>query len=431
MSVTRMRKAAAVALVATVALGAAACSAKDKDDTGTSGGNIKLTLDTFGEFGMDDLIKQYESSHPGITVEQRKTNKLDDYKPQLSKFIATGTGAGDVVALEEGIAGEYKAAPQNWVDLKQYVGDLSGDYLAWKYQGGQTADGSKLIGLPTDVGSLAMCYRTDLFKAAKLPTDREAVGKLWPTWDDFIKTGQTYNKNTGGKHLIDSVTTEFSAIMFQLGDPLFYDKQDQLVASTSPSVKGAWDKAVAMINGGISSKTATWSPDWTAAFKKDTFAVVACPSWMLGVIKGNSGPEFSGKWDVAAVPGGGGNWGGSWLAVPAQSKHPKEAAELAKFLTSADSQIAEFKAKGPLPTNLKALENADFQAYKDPYFNNAPVGQIFGNTAKSLKPIYLGPKFAAVKERAFEPALQSIEQGKVAPDKAWTNALAEAEKQAK
>jgi len=117
--------------------------------------------------------------------------------------------------------------------------------------------------------------------------------------------------------------------------------------------------------------------------------------------------------------------------VPTQTKHPKEAAELAKFLTSADSQVAEFKAKGPLPTNLKALENADFQAYKDPYFNNAPVGQIFGNTAKSLKPIYLGPKHSAVKERAFEPALQSIEQGKVAPEKAWTTALAEAEKQAK
>src|SRR5690349_16052748 len=107
MSVTRMRKAAAVAMVAAVALGsAAACSAKD-DNKGTSGGNIKLTLDTFGEFGMDDLIKQYQSSHPGITVEQRKTNKLDDYKTQLSKYIATGTGAGDVVALEEGIIGEY------------------------------------------------------------------------------------------------------------------------------------------------------------------------------------------------------------------------------------------------------------------------------------------------------------------------------------
>ncbi|GAA1833097.1 extracellular solute-binding protein [Luedemannella flava] len=432
MSVTqrRMRKAAAVALVAAVALGAAACSKKEEPSGGDNGGKIKLIVDSFGEFGYDELIKQYMASHPNIEIEQRKTAKLDDYKPQLVKYLAAGTGAGDVVGLEEGIINEFKAQPDNWIDLKQYTGDLSGDFLSWKYDAGKTADGSKLLGLPTDVGGLAMCYRTDLFKKAGLPVERDAVSKLWPTWDDFIKVGTDYKAKTG-KALIDSVTTEFSAIMTQLGEPLFYDRQNNVVAGTSQSVKGAWDKAVQMINAGISSKTATWSEDWSAGFKKDTFAVVACPSWMLGIIEGNSGPENKGKWDVAAVPGGGGNWGGSWLSVPKQSAHPKEAAELAKFLTSADSQVAAFKAKGPLPSNLKALDNPDFQAYKNPYFSDAPVGAIFGAGAKTLQPVYLGPKHAAIKERAFEPALQSIEQGKVAADKAWTNALAEAEKQAK
>ncbi len=429
MSVTqrRTRKAAAVALAAALALSAAACSKKN-DNGGTADGKIKLVVDSFGEFGYDELIKTYMASHPNITIEQRKTTKLDDYKPALVKYLAAGTGAGDVVALEEGIINEFKAQPDSWVDLKQYVGDLSGDYLSWKYDGGKTADGSKLLGLPTDVGGLAMCYRNDLFKKAGLPTDRDEVSKLWPTWDKFIEVGKDYKAKTG-KALIDSVTTEFSAIMTQLGDPLFYDRQNNVVAGTSQSVKGAWDKAVQMIE--ISSKTATWSDDWSAGFKKDTFAVVACPSWMLGIIETNSGPDNKGKWDVAAVPGGGGNWGGSWLAVPTQSKNPKEAAELAAFLTNADSQVAAFKAKGPLPSNLKALDNPDFQAYKNPYFSDAPVGAIFGAGAKTLQPVYLGPKHAAIKERAFEPALQSIEQGKAAPDKAWTTALAEAEKQAK
>ncbi|GAA1775427.1 extracellular solute-binding protein [Luedemannella helvata] len=430
MSVTqrRTRKAAAVALVAAVALSAAACSKKDESGGTTADGKIKLVVDSFGEFGYDELIKTYMASHPNITIEQRKTTKLDDYKPALVKYLAAGTGAGDVVALEEGIINEFKAQPDNWVDLKQYVGDLSADYLSWKYDAGKTADGSKLLGLPTDVGGLAMCYRNDLFKKAGLPTDRDEVSKLWPTWDKFIEVGKDYKAKTG-KALIDSVTTEFSAIMTQLGEPLFYDRQNNVVAGTSQSVKGAWDKAVQMIE--ISSKTATWSDDWSAGFKKDTFAVVACPSWMLGIIETNSGPDNKGKWDVAAVPGGGGNWGGSWLSVPTQSKNPKEAAELAAFLTNADSQVAAFKAKGPLPSNLKALDNPDFQAYKNPYFSDAPVGAIFGAGAKTLQPVYLGPKHAAIKERAFEPALQSIEQGKVAPDKAWTTALAEAEKQAK
>ena len=53
------------------------------------------------------------------------------------------------------------------------------------------------------------------------------------------------------------------------------------------------------------------------------------------------------------MPGGGGNWGGSFLAVPTQSKHQKEAVELAKFLTSQASQLAAFKAAGNLPSSPK------------------------------------------------------------------------------
>ena len=58
------------------------------------------------------------------------------------------------------------------------------------------------------------------------------------------------------------------------------------------------------------------------------FAAMLCPGWMLGVISGNA-PDITG-WDIAdAFPGGGGNWGGSYLTVPANGAHVKEAAELA------------------------------------------------------------------------------------------------------
>ena len=82
------------------------------------------------------------------------------------------------------------------------------------------------------------------------------------------------------------------------------------------------------------------------------------------------------------MPGGGGNWGGSWLAVPTQSKHPKEAYELAKFLTSPEGQVAAFKEAGPLPSSPKALDDPAFLALTNDYFSNAPVGKIFGAGAK-------------------------------------------------
>ncbi|HEX6683139.1 MAG TPA: ABC transporter substrate-binding protein, partial [Candidatus Limnocylindrales bacterium] len=366
-------------------------------------------------------------SHPNITIEVRKTAQLNDYRPLLVRYLATQKGAGDVVALEEGIITEFKANPANWVDLTQYVGDKSSEYLPWKYDIGKTSDG-KLLALPTDVGGLGMCYRRDLFEAAGLPTDRDAVTKLWPTWDKFIEVGQTYRTKTG-KGLLDSVTVAFSASMSQTGGDLFYDKDFNIVADKSPAVKQAWDLGVKLATSGVTAKTRTWSNEWNAGFQQGTFAVTACPSWMLGIVEQNSGAGNKGKWDLAGVPGGGGNWGGSFLGVPTQSKHPKEAAELAAFLTNAESQVAAFKAKGPLPTNLKALDNPDFKAYKNAYFNDAPVGAIFGEGVKTLKPITMGPKHQAVKERAFEPQLQAVEAGQISAAAGWEQAIKDAKTQ--
>jgi cellobiose transport system substrate-binding protein len=109
--------------------------------------------------------------------------------------------------------------------------------------------------------------------------------------------------------------------------------------------------------------------------------------------------------------------------VPTQSKYPEEAAKLAAFLTNASSQVAAFKLKGPLPTNLQALQNPDFQSYTNAYFNNAPTGKIFGGSVANIKPLSLGPRHGDVKEKAFEPALQSYEQGKASKDAAWAQFL--------
>jgi len=265
-------------------------TAKDKPEPGTK--PATMIVDTFGEFGYEDLVKQYEQTS-GIKIELRKTGNLGDYRNKLVRYLATGKGAGDVVALEEGIINEFKLNPANWVDLTSYApAGKSDEYLSWKWQLGKTGD--KLIGYPTDVGSLATCYRRDLFKAAGLPEDRDAVSALWPTWDKFIETGVTY-RNATGKGMLDSLTSATNAVLFQSTGDLFYDKDDNLyrpgtdpskatpqdlIAANSPAVKAAWDTAVKIHQAGITAKAQTWSPEWSAGFKQGTFAATFCPSWM-------------------------------------------------------------------------------------------------------------------------------------------------------
>jgi cellobiose transport system substrate-binding protein len=349
----RWRRAYVLLALALAGLLAACSSGSDDKGGGATQGTEKvtLTLDTFGEFGYEDLIKQYQASHPNITVNQRKVVRLEDYRARLDQWLAAGSGAGDVVALEEGQIIAQKAQADKYVNLLDYgAGELKGNFLEWKWNQGLTADQQQLIGLGTDIGPLAMAYRTDLFKKAGLPTARDEVSKLWPTWDAYIEAGRTFKAANTGAKFFDSLTNVYNTILNQQGDFSYFDPSNNLVIDTNPRVKTAWDLSTRMYAEGLSASLRTFDPAWNAGFKKDAFATVAAPAWMLGIIQEQSGASKKGLWDVAAVPGGGGNWGGSFLAVPTQSKHPREAADLAKFLTSPESQAGAFKAKKTFPS---------------------------------------------------------------------------------
>ena len=125
-----------------------------------------------------------------------------------------------------------------------------------------------------------------------------------------------------------------------------------------------------------SAGLAAFSNDWNTGYKKGTFATVTCPAWMMGYIQGQA-PKSKGKWDIASVPGGGGNWGGSFLTVPKQGSHTKEAYDLAKFLTSPASEAYIFKQTGNLPSQPALYKSKAITGFKNPFFNNAPVGKIF------------------------------------------------------
>ncbi|GAB3071625.1 ABC transporter substrate-binding protein [Micromonospora schwarzwaldensis] len=429
---TRRRLAAVALVAATALLGTTGCGGGDEP---AADGPVTLTVDVFGQFGYADLYQEYMASHPDVKIVERGTgSNLDEYSPKLTQWLAAGKGAGDVVAIEEGLLVEYKANPQNFVNLLDHgAADLKGNFLDWKWNQGLTADGKQLIGLGTDVGGMAMCYRKDLFAKAGLPTDREAVSRLWPTWQDYVKVGEQFTAKKTGAAFLDAATNTFNTILLQTAGNAsgysYYDTSNNLVVGSNPAVRQAYDTTMDIIDSGLSGKYGSWSEEWVSAFKQSKFATIACPAWMTGVIEGNAGPAAKGKWDIAQIPGNGGNWGGSFLAVPKQSKHQAEAIELAKFLTSAKGQIGAFKLKGPLPSSPQALTDPAIVDSKNAYFSEAPVGKIFAEGAKNLKPVYMGPKNQAVRTEV-ENAVRTVELGKRSPQQGWTDAVANAEKAA-
>src|SRR4051794_38946946 len=100
---------AAVALVATLATTASA----------TSHDSTTLRVDLFGDFGYHDLYKQFEKTHPGVTIKE----DIEDYATHhsnLAKHLGTRAGADDIEAIEVGFISQFKSEPQYFVDLNQF-----------------------------------------------------------------------------------------------------------------------------------------------------------------------------------------------------------------------------------------------------------------------------------------------------------------------
>jgi cellobiose transport system substrate-binding protein len=401
----------------------AACSGKQSP--ATPGEKIQLTIAFWGDFGLDELEKQYEAANTNVDI-VLNTGEYNAQHDALQQALLAGSGAADIAAIDEGKIVQFRSQADKFVNLlDKGAGSREGDYLDWKWDQAKSADG-KVIGLGTDIGGLAMCYRTDLFAAAGLPTEREAVSALWPTWDQFFSVGQQYVAAAGGKKFVDNATNLYNPILGQQTVGHF-DSSENLKLEGGP--KTAFDLSIKAIDLGLSANLGSFSPEWNAGFVDGNFAVLACPAWMLGHIKNTAGDANKGKWDIAAIPGGGGNWGGSFLTVPAQGKNVDEAYKFIDWVTQPAQQLAIFQKVGNMPSQPGMFKDPALLDFKNDYFNNAPVGQIFTKTAEGLKPQYLGKKNNEVRV-AIENVLNSRQGGTITSEAAWAKAVEEAQKAA-
>ncbi|MEU3401866.1 ABC transporter substrate-binding protein [Streptomyces filamentosus] len=425
MPLTRAATQAALRLGAVALAGSllAACGSGASDTAADEpGGKVTLTVDLFGSFGYKEagLYAEYEKLHPGVTIKQTDTEDEADYWKSLQTRLAGGGGLADVQGVEVGrIASVTQQQADRFEDLRKYGADGLKNQFAEAKWAAATGKNGEVLGLGTDVGPEAMCYRTDLLEQAGLPTDRDELAEKWSTWDGYLELGKQYKAKAPGKSAwLDSVGSLFS-IMIGQEEERYYDASGALIWETNPALKTAWEASVEASGAGLSAKLDQWSPQWNQAFAAGSFATLPCPAWMLGYIKGQAGETGKGKWDVAELPGGAGNWGGSYLAVPKAAKNKKEAYELIKWLTAPEQQAKIFAKQGNFPSSTGAI--AEVAGTTDPYFSGAPIGKIFGDAAKAAPVQVLGVHDQNINQQITN-ALSEVERKGLAPEKAWENA---------
>ena len=426
MRLSRRKTATAIAGAAAFALIASGCST---GGGGSAGGDIELTVTTFGTMGFDDLYAQYEAANPGIKVTANNIDTGGNARTDAFTKIAAGSGLSDVTAIEEGWLGSIMEVSDQFTDLADYgFADRKDDWVDWKVDQVTDPDG-RIIGYGTDIGPEGLCFNGAALEAAGLPSDREGfaefIGGADATWESYFEAGRQYHAATG-KAWYDQSGFVWNAMVNQL-DEGYYTADGKLNVEGNSDLEERWGQLASATTEGLSAAQTEWDWNTGKSFVDQTFATFVCPGWMLGVVKGQleaGGGDASTGWDFADVfPEGAANWGGAWLAVPTTSEHPEEAAALASWLTEPEQQIAAFNVAGPFPSTIAAQEQLASAGTTDPLFNDAPTGAILAERAIGVKAQFKGPDDSLIQENVFGPPLDAIDRGEVTPQEGWDQAI--------
>src|SRR5215218_9373493 len=221
-----------VALAATGAIVLAGCGGSDSssDTAGTADAgpcgttaDTTLTVGLFGTFGFKEagLWDAYKKVCPNITIKEDVVEQSADYWTRLKTRLASGSGLADVQAIEIGFVADvvqnHTDQFVNWNTVPNSEADKA-EFYPWKWQLATTSDGTNTVGLGTDIGPEAICYRSDLLKEAGLPSDPATLAKKWTTWDDFIDFGKQYQASKtkpANSAFVDSAASIFSTAVYQ------------------------------------------------------------------------------------------------------------------------------------------------------------------------------------------------------------------------
>ncbi|WP_105567188.1 ABC transporter substrate-binding protein [Microbacterium halophytorum] len=410
---TNRRAAAGAAVVAAGALALTGCGGGDGGEEAAADPDapVELSVATFNDFGYtDELLQEYMDEHPNVTIVHNKAATSDDARANYFQKLGSG-GLSDIEAVEI----DWMPELMEYSDMLAPVpDDLKGRWLDWKEAQATDPDGN-LIGYGTDIGPESVCYRADLFAEAGLPTDPEEVAGLFTTWDDLFATGQEYVDETG-KPFLDSASSVLQALINQQ-DETFESADGEVIATENPAVEDVYSTTVEK-GIPIAAYPDQWSEDWYAAMANGEFAAALCPPWFLGIIEGEA-PDIT-DWNIANVfPGGGGNWGGSFLTVPADGANVEAAQELAAWLSSPETQVKAFQNAGTFPSQVDAYEDPALTDYTSDYFNGAPVGQIGIERAEAVEvEPYKGPMYFQHRD-ALNSAVTRVFNGTESEEEAW------------
>ncbi|EGG35809.1 ABC transporter substrate-binding protein [Paenibacillus sp. HGF5] len=382
---------------------------------------IELSFWSLGTTNYEDLAKEYTKEHPNITFKFQNTSDQTAHHNNLTTALSAGSGAPDIFQLEIAFMERFINNQDKFYNLYDLgAKDLEGNYLEWKWKQATSVDGTFQLGLPTDIGPTVVYYRTDLAEQAGLPTDPDGFSAAIDSWDKFASVAKDFTSKTG-KPFADLTDLVYNGVRDQSPDQIYFNKEDgSFIGDTNPQVRKAYDFTVKGIQEGWIGNWILWSPEWQKAINDGDFGVMLGPAWIAGTIR--NAKDTAGKWQIAQLPEGAGNWGGSFLTLPKEGKHSKEAYEFISWVLNKENQLKSFKDSGLFPSIPAVYSEPSFTEEKDEFFGGQVISEAYAKSAERIKPVYYGPLHDQT-DTIIKNALKNVLEKKADPQKEWESAM--------
>jgi cellobiose transport system substrate-binding protein len=403
--------------------GCSSATSGTEENVNDNNEKITLTLWYWNRSIDDDLLAKVGEQFPHIELKAEKIG--GDFKAKLMTTLAAGSGGPDIVGLNSWVA-EFFPNADKFVNLYEYGADeLKPNYLEWKWNQAVTPDGKSLLALPMDTGPTALFYREDLFAKAGLPTDPAEVSQTISTWDDYLEAAKKLQSATDAS-MFDNIDRVFTQVTAQ-SDKVYFEPTGEFIGD-GPHIRKAWDYAAAVSQQNLSAGVDSWTPEWNAMMNNGDVASFIGAVWMKNVLK-DAAPDTAGKWRIARAPGGDGNNGGSFIAITKQSKHPKEAYEVIKWLMSPEHQLNSLVTMDLFPATPSVFDN-EKMVQPEEFFGGQATNEVFMESAKNVKPAFFGSDFS-IADTIFKEELSLVAKQDKDPDQAWQDAIDKINKELK
>jgi lactose/L-arabinose transport system substrate-binding protein len=382
------------------------------------------------------IVENFRAEYPNVEVEIVYYAPSDVYT-NLPLALTAGSGACDVCLVEDSHLSEFVYLG-GLTDLTESVEPYLDKTNAYRWPNAEYE--GRYYAMPWDSGPVVMYYRHDVFEAAGLDTDPEAVSEMVATWEGYLNTCRTIKEETGlycfAMNKANNYGRLYEMMLWERGLG-YYDRETGAVIVDSPENVEMLEMLGKFWEEDLVSDNLEWTDPWYAEFSEilaeggKPVATLIEASWMDVFFKSWIAPGTEGLWGVAYMPGWdattarAANDGGSAFVIPEQSQNKEAAWAFIEFaLGREESQLAMFDISGFIPALETTYGDPLFQE-PDPFFADQVTRAVYADVVEKIPDATIyGPHYSMMNG-AVSLAIQLYATGQASAQDALTQVAEE------